>query len=158
MKHYFDVEIAKAVGVNAAIVYENLAFWIRHNAKQGKNLKDGVHWTYVTQKDLAAQFEYLSTKQVRTALDRLKDADLIRTGSFNRHGYDRTTWFALTDETDLHDGKTELPAGANGTPKRAIGFAVGGATIPDSKTVEKSDIDKERARKVAALCGAVCTV
>lgn len=157
MKHYFDVYVAKEVGVNAAIIYENIAFWVNHNAKQGKNLKEGVHWMYATQKELSEQFDYLSIKQTRTALEKLEEHGFIKTGSFNRHGYDRTTWYTITEKAEslCPKGEKDLPSKANGEPKRAIGFDLVGLTIPDIKTdIKKEDI-KQRARKLAASCGAV---
>lgn len=158
MKHYFDVEVAKEVGVNAAIVYENIAFWVKHNAKQGKNLKEGVHWMYATQKELSEQFDYLSIKQVRTALEKLEEHEYIKTGSFNRHGYDRTTWYTITEKAESKSPESEMqmPSGANGEPKKAIGFDLSGATIPDIKTDIKKENIKQRARELAAKCGSVC--
>lgn len=156
MKHYFDIEVAKEVGVNAAIVYENIAFWVKHNAKQGKNLKEGVHWMYATQKELSEQFDYLSIKQVRTALEKLEEHEYIKTGSFNRHGYDRTTWYTITEKAESKSPESEmqLPSGANGEPKKAIGFDLGGATIPDSKKIYKiNNIDPDRIANIRRLCG-----
>lgn len=156
MKHHFEVKVATEVGVNAAIVYENIAYWVKHNAKQGKNLKEGVHWMYATQKELAEQFEYLSIKQVRTALEKLEEHGFIRTGSFNRHGYDRTTWYTITDKASsiCPDGDNQLPTGANGQPKRAIGFATGGPTIPNNKKIYKiNNIDPDRIAHIRQMCG-----
>lgn len=159
MKHYFDVYVAKEVGVNAAIVYENIAFWVNHNAKQGKNLREGVHWMYATQKELSEQFDYLSIKQVRTALEKLEEHGFIMTGSFNRHSYDRTTWYSITDKAEsiCPKGEKELPSGANGEPKRAIGFDLAGATIPYIKKDNKiKDIDPNRVAHIRKICGISC--
>lgn len=98
MKHYFDVEVAKECGINAAIIYENIAFWVRHNEKNGKNSRDGKFWVYQTQKELSEQFDYLSVKQVRTALEKLTTAGYIIKGNYNKHGYDKTTWYTITDK------------------------------------------------------------
>ena len=160
MKHFFDVDVAKEVGVNAAIVYENIAFWVKHNAKQGKNLREGVHWMYATQKELSEQFDYLSIKQTRTALEKLEEHGFIKTGSFNRHGYDRTTWYTITEkaESNSPDGELQLPSRANEEPKKAIGFDLVGVTIPDLKEDNKKEDIKQRARKLAASCGSVCNL
>ena len=154
MKHYFDVEVAKEVGVNAAIIYENISYWVNHNAKNGKNLKDGLFWTYATQKDIAAQFDYLSVKQVRTALEKLEESGYIKTGSFNKHGYDRTTWYTITEKCKCQEEQMQMPVRANAEPIRAIGFAVDGATIPDSNTDNNKQDIIQRARELAAKCGA----
>ena len=119
MKHYFDTEIAKECGINAAIIFENLAFWVRHNEKNGKNNRDGRYWVYQTQQELSEQFDYLSVKQVRTALEKLEVAGYIIKGNFNRHGYDRTTWYTITDKTnraenspaaEVEETPSEVPA------------------------------------------------
>ena len=98
MRHYFDTEVAKECGINAAIIYENIKFWIEHNRKNGKNLKEGKTWMYSTQKELSEQFEYLSVKQVRTALEKLETAGYIIKGNFNRSGYDRTCWYTFGEK------------------------------------------------------------
>ena len=100
MKHYFDVEIAKECGINAAIIYENIAFWVRHNEKNGKNNRDGKFWVYQTQKEMSEHFDYLSVKQVRTALEKLETAGYIIKGNYNKHGYDKTTWYSITDKAN----------------------------------------------------------
>ena len=162
MKHYFEVNVAKEVGVNAAIVYENIAFWVKHNANQGKNLREGVHWMYATQKELSEQFDYLSIKQVRTALEKLEEHEYIKTGSFNRHGYDRTTWYTITEKAEsiCPKGEEHLPSEANDEPKKAIGFDLVGATIPyikkDNKTGEQYLIPLSF--YVAGACEKVCVV
>lgn len=151
-KHCFNIEVAKDVGINAALVFENLSFWVNHNAATGRNLRDGVYWTYGTHKDIAEQFDYLTVKQVRTALDKLIGHGYIRTGRYNKHKYDRTGWYTLTDKalalTD--DGQPEKPAGK---PRKATE----GETIPDIKAkISKTDIDPhlaQRAHELAIRCG-----
>ncbi|MBR1951955.1 MAG: hypothetical protein IKA32_05230 [Lentisphaeria bacterium] len=108
MKHYFDVDIAKECGINAAIIYENIKFWVQHNERSGKNFKEDKYWMYSTQKELSEQFEYLSIKQVRTALEKLETAGYIIKGNFNRNGYDRTAWYTITDK-----GQPEQPEAAD---------------------------------------------
>lgn len=111
-KHYFDTDVAKDCGINAAIVFENIKFWVQHNQKSGKNFKEGKHWMYSTQAELSEQFEYLSVKQVRTALAKLEAAGYIIKGNFNRSGYDRTCWYSLGEKVQPE----EIPAAEEETP------------------------------------------
>lgn len=106
-KHYFDTEVAADVGINAAVLYSHIKFWIEHNKKTGKNFKEGKTWTYSTQKELSEQFEYLSVKQVRTALEKLEAAGYIIKGNFNRSGYDRTCWYSLGEKAQQEIEETE---------------------------------------------------
>lgn len=160
MKHYFEVEVAAEVGINAAVVFENIAFWILHNERQGKNRRDGVHWMYSTQKELAAQFNYLTEKQVRTAIDKLIGADYLRVGNYNRHGYDRTRWFALTEKGEIikRKGLTLAPEKADGETEMAEGSDNNVIPIPVIESDNEKERLKNRMRKVAEMCGAVCTV
>ena len=138
MKHYFDVEIAKDLGINAAIVFENIAFWIRQNEKAGRNERDGAFWMYATQKDIAAQFEYLSEKQTRTALARLSAGGYIATGCYNKHQYDRTAWYRLTDK-----GARFVRTGELQTTKRTRRKDLAGGPIQDIKPNIKPDIENK---------------
>lgn len=156
MKHYFEVEVAAAVGVNAAVVFENIAFWILHNEKQGKNERDGAYWMYATQKDLAEQFDYLTEKQVRTAIEKLKAADYLRVGNYNRHGYDRTVWYKLGEkgESIKRKGLMLVPELANGESEKAEGSDNGGGAIPIYKQdIKNKDSIKKRAMEIALRCG-----
>ena len=45
MNHSFNIELAEKYGVECAIVIENLAFWIKKNEANNKNLYDNRYWT-----------------------------------------------------------------------------------------------------------------
>ena len=142
MKHCFNVEVAKEVGVNAAVVFENLSFWIKHNEKTGKNERQGTHWMFSSQKDIAKQFEYLSIKQTRSAIEKLIVAEYIKVDCFNKHKYDRTQWYALTEK-----GDTISRSGSSDLPKREEGFVNKVEPIQDIKT----DIDQDIKRRIAEI-------
>lgn len=145
--------VATDVGVNAAIVFENISFWIEHNKKNGKNEKEGRFWMYSSNQDMAENFEYLSIKQTRTAIEKLIEAGYIMPGCFNRHGYDRTRWYALGEkgESILQEGQIDLPSGANGEPKGANVIDLGGPTIPDIKADIKTNIKPDLLARAQAL-------
>lgn len=114
--HSFDPDVASKVGINAAVVYQNLMFWCEHNAANDRHFHDGLYWTYNSMKAFGELFPYLTSKQVRTAIEKLVDAGLVRSGNFNKSSYDRTKWYAV-----VH------------LPKRANEVAPEGEPIPDSK-------------------------
>ncbi|MBQ1296890.1 MAG: hypothetical protein IIY21_22790 [Clostridiales bacterium] len=101
----FESSLAKEIGVKEAIVLSHLAFWVRKNEADERNIHDGKAWTFTTQKALSTYFDFLSEKQVRTTMANLKDLGLIETGNFNSSPYDKTTWYTLTERgkewTDL---------------------------------------------------------
>lgn len=108
-RHSFDPEIAKQVGVNAAVIYQNILWWAERNAANNKHNHEGLWWTYNSVSAFAELFPYLTSKQIRTSLDRLEKQGLILSGSFNKSAYDRTKWYAPT----RHIGERDLPIGAN---------------------------------------------
>lgn len=105
-KHVLDITIAQLVGTNAALILENLAYWCEHNAANNANLHDGHYWTYNSTKAFAELFPYMTVNVIRTALKKLKDADLILTGNYNKSAYDRTMWYTLTEKAETILGVT----------------------------------------------------
>lgn len=97
MHHYFNTEIAKEVGVNAAVILENIAHWVFRNQVSNKNYFDGHYWTYNSNAAMAELFPYMNARQVRYALDALKKAGLILAGNYNKNRYDRTLWYTVSD-------------------------------------------------------------
>lgn len=110
LNHYFDVEIAKMYGVNAAVILQNLAHWIQKNEANDNNFYDGNYWTYNSKKAFAELFPYLSKRQISNALAKLIDNGIIITGNYNKSAYDRTLWYALTEKGKniLHMEDTEM--------------------------------------------------
>lgn len=94
----FDTWVAKEIGVKEAILLFHIAYWLKRNEAMERNIHDGKVWTYSTQKDLAKALDFLSEKQVRTAMATLKDRGLIETANYNKLPYDRTLWYTLTSE------------------------------------------------------------
>lgn len=96
MKHLFDVEIAQKYGINAAILLENLGYWIKRNEANGTNFFDGEFWTYNSRRAYRELFPYMSQRQINTAFEKLIADGFVITGNYNKSTYDRTLWYALT--------------------------------------------------------------
>lgn len=108
--HCFDVEVAKQYGVNEAIFIHHLQHWILKNRANQKHFHDGRTWTYNSVKAYSDLFPYLSTKQVRSAIESLIQKGVILKGKFNDHWSDHTNWYAFAHE-ELWIGKTICPPG-----------------------------------------------
>lgn len=134
MHHYFNTEIAKEVGVNAAVILENIAHWVLKNKANEKNFYDGHYWTYNSRTAMTALFPYLSEKQVRYALDALRKADMVLTGNYNKSSYDRTLWYTVSDSC----AKKYFPELLD-WPKMANELDCVGQPIPDINTNNKPD-------------------
>lgn len=123
--HSFDPEVAVDVGVNAATLYQNITFWIEKNEANDKHEYEGRYWMYNSIKAFDRLFIYLSPRQIRTALDKLLEAEYIGKGNFNQIGYDRTLWYCDLRQVHL--------------TKKANGKDLKDSPIPDSKPDTKTD-------------------
>jgi hypothetical protein len=99
MNHSFDVDVANRFGVNEAIFIENLRFWIAKNKANNRHFYDGRFWTYNSAKAFAELFPYWSKQQIERIVQRLKSANILMIGHYSPNTYDRTNWYAFSDES-----------------------------------------------------------
>ncbi len=78
--------------------------------------------------------EGMSQRQIETALAKLKKAHLIVTGNYNKAGYDRTTWYSVTNK-----GISISQNGEMDVTKNVNGFTQNAEPIPYIKPYIKSD-------------------
>lgn len=108
MFHTFDTEIAKKVGVNAAVIYNHILYWVTKNEGENTNFIDGMWWSYATLDGLVALFPYMTKDQVRTAIQKLKDSKLIVTGNYSKDKRDRTTWYSIPPDARGKNPTTDM--------------------------------------------------
>lgn len=91
LAHYGDA--------NLAILYSNIRFWCLHNEDKDKDthFHDGRWWTYNTREGFATQFPFWGAKKIYGMLNKLEQDGFIKKGSFNKLGFDRTSWYAITE-------------------------------------------------------------
>lgn len=97
-QHSFSVRAAEKVGIEAAVLLQNISYWCEHNAANGKGFHDGMFWTYNSIAAFVEQFPYMNAGKIRTALKKLEDQGYILVGNYNANKYDRTKWYAVTKE------------------------------------------------------------
>ena len=139
MNQSFDIEIAKEYGILEAIILQDIYFWVRANEENERNFRNGKYWTYNSIKGFASKYIYASEKQIRTALNHLRDKGLIAVGDFSTDRFKRPLWYTVTElgeqilthdqqgETLCPEGQDEFaqkdmsccPRGQDGVPQRA---------------------------------------
>lgn len=163
--HSFKVGAAQKVGVNAAVLLDGIVGWVRHNAANGSNYNDGYYWTYNSVRAWAELYPYMTEKQVRTALKKLEDAGYVISGSYNKKGFDKTKWYAVTDrclvdcgyvavkgESIRPQGQMDLPSGADALTSVADGLAHEGEPIPTTYQLPtQEEKNNARAREESPL-------
>lgn len=92
-----DKELSKIIGLNEAIVLQQIEYWININkkAQKEKSFKDGYYWTYNTIDEWNEQFPFWSYDTVKRVLKKLKNMDLLITDRYNEKKYDRTLWYRI---------------------------------------------------------------
>ena len=128
MEHSFNIELASKYGVEEAVVIQNLFFWINKNVANDKNFYDGRYWTYNSAKAFAKLFPYLNESKLFRILKSLQDNDIIIKGNYNKEKFDRTGWYAFTD-----NGISILEKLNFHFSKMQNGFNENKETIPDNK-------------------------
>lgn len=118
MYHSFDTDVAARVGVNAAVLYNHILFWVLKNKANDDNFKDGTWWTYCKMDAFVELFPYLTKKQVRTALDKLRDSGLVITGNYNTDKRDRTIWYTIPADEIAQKGTAEKSIRADTIAKK----------------------------------------
>ena len=142
--HSFNTEIAEKYGINAAILFYHIVFWIEKNKANETNYHDGHYWTYNSIKAFKTLFPYMGEKQIRNALKKLTDEGLLISGNYNKLPYDRTMWYALTERA-----VSILPKGQMGIAERANGNSQKGEPIPDTLPYVKPNVSVDT--KVSTL-------
>ena len=158
MIHSFDTIVAKKVGINSAVILNNLYYWIEKNKANEKNYYDGYYWTYNSKKAFGELFPYFTTRQIDYAIKKLIDDGYVITGNYNKIAYDRTLWYAITEKGyELLTGNTSNnsvnPISQNckmDETKLLNGNHEIVKPIPDSKPDNKPDSNKKVSKKEKA--------
>lgn len=95
---WFDTEIAATVGLNAAIVLNNIVYWVLKNEANEVHYHDGKYWTYNSFKAFQKLFPFLTERMIKYALAKLKDDGYILVEQFNKDKMNHTNWYTLTDK------------------------------------------------------------
>ena len=90
-----DKNMATIIGVNEAIILQQVHYWLEINKKVGKNFHEGRYWTYNTYDEWHEQFPFWSKETIKRAFKRLRSMKIIIVDRFNIHHMDRTLWYTI---------------------------------------------------------------
>jgi len=140
----FRAEDACSYGDREAIMISYFRYWITKNRSNGKHFYDGHYWTYNSIMALSRIMPYWSVKQIRNTLDSLIKKGVLIEGNYNKAGYDRTKWYAFSDEALFLDicqnGQMDLPKSTNGIAQMGKPIPI---SIPISKPISNNINDTE---------------
>lgn len=91
-----DKVLARKVGLNEAIVVQQVHYWLKVNEKKNKHFINGRYWTYNTLKAWHKNnFDFWSLDTVKRAFTRLEKLGILMVGNFNQDRRDRTKWYTI---------------------------------------------------------------
>lgn len=99
MEHHFNVEEAQKYGIECAILYYNIRFWINKNKANKKHFYNDRYWTYNSSKAFSELFPYMSSSQIARHLRKLESLGLIISDNFNPNPYDKTKWYSINENS-----------------------------------------------------------
>lgn len=109
LEHHFPPLIAEKYGVNAAIFLRDIYHWCETNRNNEENYHDGRWWTYQTIGGLCKRHTYWTKNQVEHIIRSCKEKGALLSGHFGENQFNRTCWYALTDEAmALFDGPAPI--------------------------------------------------
>lgn len=87
--------LATAIGLNEAIVLQQIHYWININEKAKINNYQGKTWTYNTYKEWQKQIPFFSEKTISRTIQKLEKLKILESGNFNKAKYDKTKWYTI---------------------------------------------------------------
>ena len=91
----FNPQLAAEIGLNEAIILNQLHYWIEKNKGDSIHYKEGRWWTFNTYKEWQEQFPFWSERTIFATIINLEEKGYIIAGNFNKMKYDRTKWYTL---------------------------------------------------------------
>lgn len=97
--YYFDPDVAKEFGMAAAVLFQNIVFWIKKNEanKQKSHYHKDRYWTYNSIDAFIELFPFMKRYTIKKSLKLLEEKGMILIDKFNEESFDHTQWYALGD-------------------------------------------------------------
>jgi hypothetical protein len=90
----FTVELAAALGLNEAILIQQLCYWLERTP----HVIDGRYWVYNSYEEWQRQFPWWSAPTIKRLFLKLEQEGLVRSGQFSALRIDRTKWYTVDFE------------------------------------------------------------
>jgi hypothetical protein len=91
-----NTQLACLIGLNEAIVLQQLHYWIEKNKATATNFRDCHYWTYGTLQEYTDRdFPFWSMDTVRRTITKLISLGFVVRGNYNKMKMDKTSWYAI---------------------------------------------------------------
>ena len=90
---------AEVLGVNEAIIVQQVHYWLNINEKAKINFYNGRYWTYNTYENWQkTNFRFFSERTLKRIFKKLEEKEILIKDNFNKTKYDRTLWITINYE------------------------------------------------------------
>ncbi|KMT22982.1 DnaD domain-containing protein [Clostridium cylindrosporum] len=94
-----DTTLAKVIGLNEAIIVQQIHYWLEINKKKALNFIDGKYWTYNSIKKWHEEhFSFWVEKTVKRTFSSLVEKGLLITANYNKSKFDKSLWYSIDYE------------------------------------------------------------
>lgn len=91
--------LARELGLNEALILQQINYWIEINKKSGNNYYEGRYWTYNSIRAWQENdFDYMSIDTVKRTFAKLEKLNYLLVGNFNKDPRDKTKWYTINEE------------------------------------------------------------
>lgn len=109
-------KLATLIGLNEAIVIQQVHYWLKHKQDAGQDFIDGHYWVYNTYEQWQEQFPFWSVRTLKRIFTSLEKSGLLLTANYNKAGFDKTKWYSINynvlnnlDSTSCQSGTIVVP-------------------------------------------------
>lgn len=88
-------KLAEKIGLNEAIILQQIHYWNNINEKSNNNFRDGYFWTFNSFEDWKKQFPFFSLSTIKRTISNLEKSGLVVSANYNKLKIDRTKWYRI---------------------------------------------------------------
>lgn len=88
-------KLATIIGLNEAIVLQQINYWLNINEKARVNYIDGRYWTYNPYPKWQDQFPFWSIDTIKRTITKLEKMGIVLSGNYNKNKFDKTKWYSI---------------------------------------------------------------
>lgn len=108
--HTFNILLAEKAGINAAVIYQHLSYWIDRNLAEQRVDEDGRAWVSCTVNGLNKTFPYLTERQISIAITRLTELGFLKKSYKSKNKFHRELSYSFGENRII----TEFTSASNG--------------------------------------------
>ena len=133
-------KLATKIGLNEAIILQQIHYWNEINEELNNNYKDGYNWTFNSVLQWQEQFPFWSKNTIQRSINNLEKMKLLVVGNYNKLPIDRTKWYRIDYKVlSALEQSPFTQIGATNTPEWVNHLTKLGLPLPESNSESNSE-------------------